>query len=109
MIVADIKPPLTGHWPVSRTSGNFSGDKSLCIFNKNTVQALKHHSYFTFLYIWKILKSSFSQQANHRFKNCFSGPIGYRVFRETVPCALNLGDSLKASKGERTKLTKSSL
>ena len=56
MIVADNKPPLTGHWPVSRTSGNFSGDKPLCIFTKNTVQALKLGSYLTFLDIWKILK-----------------------------------------------------
>ena len=41
MIVADNKPPLTGHWPVSRTSGNFSGDINPFMFNKNMFQALK--------------------------------------------------------------------
>ena len=63
----------------------FGWRKSLCIFNKNTVQHLELGSYFTFPYISKTKKSSFSQQANHSFKNCFSGPMSNRVFQETHP------------------------
>jgi len=50
------------HWderPAARFSNVpklFGWHKSLCIFNKNTVQALKLGSYFTFPYIWKMLK-----------------------------------------------------
>ena len=40
-----------------------------------------------FLVSEKYQKSSFSRQGDNSYKNCFSGPISYRVFRETAPGA----------------------
>ena len=38
-----------------------------------------------FLTSEKYQSRNFSRQADHSFRNCFSGPISYRVFRETAP------------------------
>ena len=45
--------------------------------------ALKLCSYFVFSFYLKHIKRA--EQADHSFKNYFSGPISYGVFRETAP------------------------
>ena len=79
--------PISTEQPVARVSNVpklFGWHESFCIFHKSKFQALKLDNNFAFPCIWNILKSSFSRQPG--FKNCFSGPISYRVFRETAPC-----------------------
>ena len=66
-------------------SWNISGDIKPFLFS-----ILKHFQLWNLAVILPFLtsetysKSSFSQQADHSFKNCFSGPISHRVFRETA-------------------------
>ena len=59
---------------VFRTSRNFSGDKSLCIFNRNTFQALKLGSYFAFPYICNMLKEQLSTARRSQFQELLFRP-----------------------------------
>ena len=72
--------------PVSRTSRNFSGEINPFISSIRTSFKLWNLAVILpFLVSETYLKSSFLRQADHSFNNCFSGPISYRVFRETAP------------------------
>ena len=78
----------TQAWPGVRflkVPKHFGWHKSLFIFNTKTFPALKLGSYFTFPYIWNILKEQlFTTGGSYSFKNCFLGPISHRVFWETA-------------------------
>ena len=52
----------------------FRWHKSLCIFNKNTFQALKLGNYFAFPYIWNILKEKLFTASGSQFQELLFGP-----------------------------------
>ena len=71
--------------PVSQKSRNFSGDKNLFVPSIGTRFVLWNFAVIlSFLLSETYQKSEVSRQTDHGFKNSFSSPIRYRVFRETA-------------------------
>ena len=89
--------------PVSRKSRNFSGDKNLFVSSTGTRFVLWNFAVIlSFLLSATYWKSGFSRQAVHSFRNYFSGPISYRVFRETAPRpVVSLGPTVCVNLGMR--------
>ena len=106
----NVTTMTTKLWPVSRTSRNFSGKINPFISSIRTSFKLWNLAVIlNFLVSETYYKSSFSRQRVHSFKNYFSGPISYRVSKETASWPEMSKWSAYASHVKRTRRQRISL
>ena len=73
--------------PVPRKSRLFSGDMILFVSSKRRrLEARNFAVTLIFIPFTTYEKTSFTESAARSSRNGFSGPYGYRDFRETGPC-----------------------